>query len=87
MRGAESQGAGAQPGPGGGYPVDQPAQPDPQDATRAMLIGQLVSSTRRLSTMFPAAGPELRQILNLVEKVQGKIVNSKPAPETSAPPV
>ena len=52
-----------------------------------MLIGQLVSSTRRLSMMFPAAAPELRQILNLVEKVQGKIVNAKPAPETSAPPV
>ena len=87
MRGGEGQGAGASPGPGGGYPVDQPAQPDPQAATTAMLVGQLVQSTRRIGTMYPAASEECRSILNLVSKMQAKIVNSKPAPETSAPPV
>ena len=87
MRGGEGQGAGASPGPGGGYPVDQPAQPDPQAATTAMLVGQLVQSARRIGVMYPAANEEMRTILNLMSKVQSKIVNSKPAPEVSAPPI
>ena len=87
MRGGEQQGAGQNPGPGGGYPVDQPAQPDPQAATTAMLVGQLVQSARRLAMMYPAASEEMRTILNLMSRVQSKIVNSKPAPETSAPPI
>lgn len=87
MRGGEQKGAGANPGPGGGYPVDQPAQPDPQAATTAMLVGQAVQSIRRIGMMYPAAAEETRAMLNLMSKVQAKIVNSKPAPETSAPPV
>lgn len=85
MRGVEptSQGQGLA---GGGFPTDQ-SQPDPQAATTAMLVGQLVQSARRLGMMYPAASEEMRTILNLMTKVQGKIVNSKPAPETSAPPI
>ena len=85
MRGGEPQSSG--PGPGGGYPVDQPSQPDPQAATAAMLVGQMIQSARRLSMMFPTVAEEMRSILNSMSKVQGKIVNSKPAPETSAPPI
>lgn len=88
MRGGEAQGSPSSSGagPGGQYSVDQ-AQPDPQAATTAMLVGQLVQSARRLGMMYPAASEEMRTILNLMTKVQGKIVNSKPAPETSAPPI
>jgi hypothetical protein len=78
---------GATPGPGGGYPVDQPAQPNPQDATGAMLMGNIISSARRLSRMYPAANSEFRSMLNLASQAQQKMTNSKPAPETSAPPV
>lgn len=87
MRGGEQQGAGQNPGPGGGYPVDQPAQPDPQAATTAMLVGQAVQSIRRLGMMYPAASEDCRSMLNTMSRIQGKIVNSKPAPETSAPPI
>lgn len=86
MRGVEPTSQGQGLGPGGGFPTDQ-SQPDPQAATTAMLVGQLVQSARRLGMMYPAASEEMRTILNLMTKVQGKIVNSKPAPETSAPPI
>ena len=87
MRGGEPQGPGASPGPGGGYPVAQPPEADPQAATTAMLVGQMVQSARRLGMMYPAASEEIRTILNLTSRIQSKIVNSKPAPETSATPV
>lgn len=78
---------GASPGPGGGYPVDQPAQPNPQDASGAFAMGTLVQMARKLSRMYPAANQEFRSILNLAGVAQQKMTNSKPAPETSAPPV
>ena len=53
----------------------------------AMLVAGIVQNARRLGTMYPAAQQEMLSITNLIQKAQGKIVNSQPAPETSAPPV
>jgi hypothetical protein len=77
---------GANPGPGGS-PVAAPQNPNPQAQMTAMLVAQGIQSARRLGMMYPAAQEEARAIANLYQKMQGKIVNSQPAPESSAPPV
>ena len=77
---------GENPGPGGS-PVAPPQPPNPQAQMTAMLVAGIVQNARRLGMMYPAAQEEMRSITNLIQRAQGKIVNSQPAPETSAPPV
>lgn len=76
-----------QAGTGGGFPSEPSAQPDPRDMQATMLVAQIVQAARRLGTMYPAAIEEMRTITNAMSRAQMKIVNSKPAPEVSAPPV
>jgi hypothetical protein len=86
MRGQlPTPGQGQNPGPGGGYPAPQP--PQSADNSGAMLVATIVQSARLLARKFPMADSELRQITNLMSAVQQKMTNSRPAPETSAPPV
>lgn len=87
MRGAEPTSQGQGPGSGGGFPTDQPSQGGGREATAMLLVGQAVQALRRLGMMYPAAAEDIRSMLNGMARVQGKIVNSKPAPETSAPPI
>ncbi len=77
---------GQNPGPGGGV-VAQQQTPNPKAQMTAMLVAGVIQNARRLSMMYPAASEEMNSIMNLIQRAQGKIVNSQPAPETSAPPV
>jgi hypothetical protein len=52
-----------------------------------MLMQQLVSLNRRIGMKFPAAIAETREINNAIQRMQQKIVQSRPAPEPMAPPV
>lgn len=79
-------GGDAGPGPAGA-PVAQPQPPNPQAQMTAMMVAGIVQNARRLGMMYPAAQEEMRSITNLIQRAQGKIVNSQPAPESSAPPV
>jgi hypothetical protein len=74
------------PGPGGAPIAPQDAQPDP-NAEGLMLMQQLVSLNRRIGMKFPAAIAETREINNAIQRMQQKIVQSRPAPEPMAPPV
>lgn len=74
-------------GPGGGFP--SPAEPsDPGDSQLvARLVQTISASARRLGLMYPAALEETRAINAALQRMQMKIVNSRPAPEPMAPPV
>lgn len=79
---------GAEQGPGvGGAPISpQEGQPDP-NAMVLESIRQIVSNARRIGMKYPAATAEVREINNAVQRLQQKIVQSRPAPEPMAPPV
>jgi hypothetical protein len=81
-QGPSQQGA----GPGGPPISPQEAQPDP-NAAAVMMVRQIVEASRRLGMKFPAAIAEVREINNAVQRLQQKIVQSRPAPEPQAPPV
>jgi hypothetical protein len=51
------------------------------------MVQQLVSTARRLGMKYPAAIAEVREINNAIQRLQQKIVQSRPAPEPMAPPV
>ena len=78
---------GDQSAPGGGFPVSPPPPADAQAQKTALLVAAVVQAARQLGMMYPAANQEMRTVLNLMTQVQQKIVNSRPAPEPSAPPV
>ena len=73
-------------GPGGPPISPQEAQPDP-NAGAVMMVRQIVDGARRLGRMYPNAIAEVREINNAVQRLQQKIVQSRPAPEPMAPPV
>jgi hypothetical protein len=80
-------GADQNPGAGGGFPSPS-EQTDPGDSQLvARLVQQISAASRRLGLMYPAALEETRTINAALQRMQGKIVNSKPAPEPLAPPV
>ncbi len=75
------------PGAGGGFPSPA-AQADPGDSQLvARLVQTINSSARRLGLMYPSALEETRAINAALQRMQQKIVNSKPSPEPMAPPV
>lgn len=75
------------PSPGGGFPSPAPPQPNQKAAQQLDLVRNIVSSTRLLGNMLPGAVPIVRQINDLVQELQKKIVASQGAPEPQAPPV
>lgn len=81
-QGPSTQGA----GPGGAPISPQEGQPDP-NAQAVMMVRQIASAARRLGMMFPSAVSEVREINNVIPRLQQKIVQSRPAPEPMAPPV
>jgi len=73
-------------GPGGPPIAAQEAQPDP-NAAAVMMVRTIIENTRRLGMKYPAAIAEVREINAAVQRLQQKIVQSRPAPEPMAPPV
>lgn len=51
------------------------------------LVHQIVQATRALSQQYPETAPVARQINDLVQELQMKIVQSQPPTEPAAPPV
>jgi hypothetical protein len=51
-----------------------------------MSLG-IVANARMIATKVPGASDEVRQINDLVAKIQGKIKGGQPAPQSMAPPV
>ncbi len=65
-----------------------PAQPPSPTAMQALHdVNAIVSAVRSLAQQFPAAVPIAKQINDLVQQLQGKIIQSLPPTETQAPPV
>jgi hypothetical protein len=75
------------PGPGGGFISPAPAVQDTgaTHALQASLV--IVSSARRLAEQYPQVTAEVRQINDLVSKMQMKIKGSQQPSEPQAPPV
>jgi hypothetical protein len=91
MRSAEA-GAGQQPGqggpgPGGGFVSTGQPQEDPVAAQLLRMSLGIVANARMIATKVPGASDEVRQINDLVAKIQGKIKGGQPAPQSMAPPV
>jgi len=72
--------------PGGGNPSPAPATPNPEAAQMFELVRNIVSSTRLLAAKVPGAVDIIRQINDLAQKLQLKIVQNGPAAEPMAPP-
>lgn len=75
------------PGPGGGFPSPAPAQGDQQAAQLLMISQGIVASARMIANKVPGATAEVRQINDLVARIQGKIKQGQAPTETQAPPV
>lgn len=80
-------------GPFGGSPqvgavaAPAPAQPNPKATQAVSLVHQIISAGRALAQQFPATAPIVRQMNDLVQQLQMKIVQSQPPGESAAPPV
>jgi len=80
---ADSQG----PGAAGGFASPAPAVEDQGAATLLKLLMTIVSSSRMIGQKVPGTVPEVRQINDLVQRMQAKIVAQKAPTEPMAPPV
>lgn len=82
---------GGQPGegasPGGGFPSPAPAQQNPEAGRQLGLVQQIVSSARMLGQSIPAVVDIVRQINDLAQKLQMKIVQAGQGGEPQAPPM
>ena len=74
------------PGPGGPPVSPAPAQQD-QSAMALDIIRTIVQGARRMGMKYPAVAQEVRDITSAVQRMQAKIIQSQPAPESQAPPV
>lgn len=82
---------GAQP-PAGQPPesnAQQPlgAQQDPENMANLELVRGIVRNTRLLAQKVPAAVDIVRQINDLTQKLQLKLMQSGPGPQPQAPPI
>jgi hypothetical protein len=79
----------ASPGmdPGGGMPSPAPPQANPEATQLLNLVWNIVSSARLLAAKIPGAADTARQINDLAQEIQRKIVQAGPAPEPMAPPM
>lgn len=75
------------PGIGGGFPAAVPAQTNPGMDLLITATQQIVSASRRIGMKFPSAMQEVREINNLVARIQQKVQETGPAPEPMAPPI
>jgi hypothetical protein len=73
--------------PGGGSPSPAPASNTGGAERTISLVRQIVSAARMLGQIVPGAVPEIRQINDLAQQVQMKIIQSQPSQEPQAPPV
>jgi hypothetical protein len=60
--------------------------PDP-NASVLGWVRDIIAATRRIAIKYPAAASDMREIQNLVQRAQQKIVQAGPSPEPMAPPV
>jgi hypothetical protein len=81
--GADNPGA----SPGGGFPSPAPAQANQGAVQILELVRNIVSSARMLGQKVPGAVPIVRQINDLAQQLQMKILQSQPGTEPQAPPV
>jgi hypothetical protein len=73
--------------PGGGFASPAPGRQNPEAMANLDLVQKIVSSSRMLGQKIPGAVDIVRQINELAEKLQTKIIQSGQSPETQAPPV
>jgi hypothetical protein len=87
MREGDPSGSGGQgPGVGGGFAAPAPAQPDQGAVQMLELVRTMVSAGRMIAQKVPAAVPEIRQINDLVARIQAKIVQGQQPTQPMAPP-
>lgn len=87
FQGPQDNQQGAGNDPGGGFPSPAPAK---QDSTQMALIDsvqKIVSNARMIGQKVPGAVDIVRQINELTQKLQAKILQSGQSPESQAPPV
>ena len=75
------------PGPGGGFASPAPPVQDPRAANALKRSLDIVSASRLLAQDYPQVTSEVRQINDLVAKMQMKIKGGQQQPEPMAPPV
>lgn len=74
------------PGVGGGFAAPAPAQPDQGAMQMLEMVRTMVTTARMIAQKVPAAVPEVRQINDLIARIQAKIVQGQQAPQPMAPP-
>lgn len=77
----------AGPGPGGGFASSSPAVEDQDGAALLKLSLGIVAAARMIGQKVPQVSSEVRQINDLVQQIQAKIVGNKAPAEAQAPPV
>ncbi len=75
------------PSPGGGSPSPAPGGDNAGAAQIMELVRTIVSASRMLGQRVPGAVPIVRQINDLMQQLQMKILQSQPPTESQAPPV
>lgn len=74
-------------GPGGGMPSPAPPVANPEAVQMLELVRNIVASSRLLAQKVPGAADISRQINDLAQKLQLKIIQTGPTPEPMAPPM
>ncbi len=64
-----------------------PPQTNPEAAQLLELVRNIVSSARLISQKVPGATDIVRQINDLAQKLQLKVIQTGPTPEPMAPPM
>lgn len=80
-------GPGQGPGPGGGFVSPAPAIEDSRASNALQATLTIVSNARRLAEDYPQVTPEVRQINDLMQRIQMKIKGGQQPAETQAPPL
>lgn len=75
------------PGVGGGFASPAEAQVDEGSAQLLKSSLTIVANARMIAQKVPAATPEVRQINDLVARIQMKIKQGQAPAEPQAPPV
>jgi hypothetical protein len=87
FQGPQDQGQPNDQGPGGGFPSPAPGRQNPDAMANLDLVKGIVSNSRLLAQKIPGAVDIVRQINELAQKLQMKIIQSGASPEPQAPPV
>ena len=65
----------------------QEAQTNPRAEAALQMVRGIVGPARQIAVKFPQVSSEVRQIMDLVSKIQQKISQAGPNAEPMAPPV